>query len=219
MKDEGRVGGPYEYGQWTNGGQGSRTDVSALKSLIDSGGSLADVWDAEPLMFLKYSRSIQLALLLKSPQRSWKTTVHVLVGPTGTGKSSFAALSASMNSSTGVYYKPRGEWWDGYTNQESVILDDFYGWVPYDELLRVLDRYPHRVPIKGGFVNFVAKHLYITINTDASKWYKNEKILGTIDSLIRRVDYWYFFPELGKWDRYSQYMDYWNNPRMFGYSE
>lgn len=144
--------------------------------------------------------------------------VHVIIGPTGSGKSHFAAQRASSDGAT-VYYKPRGEWWDGYTNQESVILDDFYGWVPYDELLRVLDRYPHQVPIKGGFVNFVAKRVYITSNTVVTRWYKNEKILGTIDSLIRRIENWYFFEKINTWDRYTRFEDFWNNPRMFGYSE
>lgn len=31
-----------------------------------------------------------------------------------------------------------------------MVIDDFYGWIPYDEMLRVMDRYPHKVPIKGA---------------------------------------------------------------------
>lgn len=213
MKDEGRLEGPYEYGQWTGGGQGKRTDVSALKALIDSGGTVEKIWDAEPLMFLRYSRSIEKLVLLKSPRRTWKTIVHVMVGPTNVGKT----YTAQSLSGEQAYFKPRGEWWDGYTNQESVILDDFYGWVPYDELLRVLDRYPHQVPIKGSFVNFVAKTVYITSNTDVTKWYKSEKILGNLDSLIRRVDFWWYFYGRDQWDRFTQFEDYWKNPRMLGY--
>lgn len=40
-----------------------------------------------------------------------------------------------------IYYKPRGELWDGYHQQPSVIIDDFYGWLKYDELLKISDRY------------------------------------------------------------------------------
>lgn len=44
-----------------------------------------------------------------------------------------------------IYYKPRGTWWDGYYQQPNIILDDFNGWIPYDELFKILDRYPYRV--------------------------------------------------------------------------
>ena len=73
-----------------------------------------------------------------------------------------------------VYYKPRGEWWDGYDNQKTVIIDDFYGWMKYDELLRIMDRYPHRVPIKGGYINFTSEYLTFTSNISPNDWYHGE---------------------------------------------
>jgi len=71
-----------------------------------------------------------------------------------------------------VYYKTRGDWWDGYKQHKAVIIDDFYGWLKYDELLKITDRYPYQVPIKGGFENFTSEHIYITSNIDVDRWYK-----------------------------------------------
>lgn len=34
-----------------------------------------------------------------------------------------------------TFYKPHGPWWDGYDMHPIVVIDDYYGWVSYDELL------------------------------------------------------------------------------------
>jgi len=51
------------------------------------------------------------------------------------------------------------------------VLDDFYGWLPWDFLLRLLDRYPLLVETKGGQVQFVAKTVVITSNKPYLEWY------------------------------------------------
>lgn len=103
--------------------------------------------------------------------RSEKTHVVVLVGKPGTGKSRYAYDCARRDHGDSVYYKPRGEWWDGYDGQAAVVIDDYYGWLKYDELLKIMDRYPYRVPIKGGFRQFTSRIIYITSNVDIDRWY------------------------------------------------
>jgi hypothetical protein len=56
--------------------------------------------------------------------RNFKTIVYVVVGAPGSGKSHFNYAASTARGS--VYYKSRGEWWDGYEGQESVVIDDFY---------------------------------------------------------------------------------------------
>lgn len=54
-------------------------------------------------------------------------------------------------------------WWDGYCGQKVVILDDYRPWwCPFSFMLRLLDRYPIQVQVKGGFVNFVPEKIVIT---------------------------------------------------------
>lgn len=61
---------------------------------------------------------------------------------------------------------------DGFTEEsDCVTMDDFYGWLKYDELLKIADRYSYRVPVKGSFANFMAKTLVITSNKPISNWY------------------------------------------------
>lgn len=95
--------------------------------------------------------------------------VHVLYGEPGTGKSMQAFELARRGAS--YYYKPRGEWWDGYQQDEVVVVDDFYGWLKWDELLKICDRYPYRVPVKGGYRQFHTHHLVLTSNSHYSTWY------------------------------------------------
>jgi len=51
-----------------------------------------------------------------------------------------------------------------------------------------LDRYPMRVPVKGGFVNWVPENIYITSSNHPDSTYTDEKIQEDIQQLIRRID-------------------------------
>lgn len=56
-------------------------------------------------------------------------------------------------------------------------------------MLRILDRYPHRVEVKGGYVQFLAKRVVITSNIEVKKWYSEEKIDSVLfEALLRRID-------------------------------
>lgn len=122
--------------------------------------------------------------LLHSQPRDFKTNVIVIQGPTGTGKSKFV-----QDEYPGAYWKGRDQWWCGYMQQETVVLDEFYGWIPYDTLLRLCDRYPLDVEVKGGKVNFASKTIIITTNKHPEKWYKDVYF----QAFVRRVDEWKVF--------------------------
>lgn len=64
-------------------------------------------------------------------------------------------------------------WWDGYEGQQVVIIDEFYGWLGYDFILRLTDRYPLLVETKGGTVQFVSRVVIFTSNSHPRDWYPN----------------------------------------------
>lgn len=173
--------------------QGKRTDLDALVSELLDSKSLTVVAEKFPAQYVRYHRGLNQLMLdhpLMQTYRQWKTDVIVYVGPPGCGKSRTVALV-----DPGAYWKPRGKWWCGYTGQETVILDDFYGWIPFDDLLRLCDRYPLRVETKGGSRAFVARKMFITSNALPSEWYNPE--FGNIGALYRRLT------ELKWWDGVS----------------
>jgi len=66
-------------------------------------------------------------------------------------------------------------WWDGYEQQEAIIIDDFDGKWPYRDLLRLLDRYPYQGQFKGGYFKVNSPYIYITCEFAPSYfWQGNE---------------------------------------------
>lgn len=82
-------------------------------------------------------------------------------------------------------------WFDGYDPavHKSIIIDDFYGWLPWHFLLRLLDHYPLLLPVKGGHVPAAFTRVFITSNVRPSQWYTLEKLPGqSCDPLLRRIN-------------------------------
>jgi len=127
--------------------------------------------------------------------------VTVVYGPTGTGKSRMCNEDYDN-----PYWKQRGKWWDNYAHQETVCLDEFYGWLQWDVLLRLCDRYPLLVETKGGQIQFASKRLVFTSNTEPSKWYNGKYF----DAFIRRVKTWIYMPRLGCRMVFTDYADFLN---------
>lgn len=157
--------------------QGERTDWTEAVNAIKDGVGIAEVIEQQPQM-LPCIRALERykALTLKPQHR--EVNVFVLVGSAGSGKTRWA-----YDNYPDLYSKPRGDWWDGYTGQKAILLDDYYGYLPYCELLRVLDRYPYQVPIKGGFVQAQWDTVIITSNKTPHHWYKD----GLTPALRRRL--------------------------------
>lgn len=172
------------------------SNLNVMKTMIDNGKSDLDLADFDFLNWVKYNRGLTAYRLLKSQPRDHDMHVAVYQGPTGTGKS-----KAAMELYPGAYWKQRSNWWDGYENQKVVILDEFYGWLPFDLLLRLCDRYPLLVETKGGQRQFVADTIIITTNAMPNSWYKN----CYFPSFIRRVCEWHIFPV---WGQHAIYTDY-----------
>lgn len=107
----------------------------------------------------------------------------VFWGKTGTGKSRRAWEEAGLE----AYCKdPRTKFWDGYQNEENVVMDEFRGGIDVSHMLRWLDRYPVRVEIKGSSKPLVAKKIWITSNVSPVLWYPmlDEE---TLNALLRRM--------------------------------
>lgn len=85
------------------------------------------------------------------------------------------------------FWKPGDyKWFDGYDGQPIVILDDYRGEYPLQMFLKLCDRYSMQVPVKGGFVNWGPKKIYITSNLHPNDWYPDEDRFS-ISAMFRRL--------------------------------
>lgn len=178
-KEDTRVEGPFTYGTACEK-PGQRMDLLHFlhRSKETSELSLAEEY---PLEWLKYHRAIERYRRLSTPNRSFKTRVTILYGPPGTGKSTWCRTNFPE-----AYWKNKSQWWDDYEGQKAVIIDEFYGWLPYDTLCRLCDAFPLLVETKGGHVNFVAEDIVFTSNAHPTEWYTSPNICW--GAFVRRVE-------------------------------
>lgn len=170
--------------------------LAQVKLRLNQGASDLDIANEYFDLWVSNYRAFERYRTLITPPRNHPVEVIVCQGPTGTGKSKFC-----MDNYPNAYWKQRSQWWDGYNGQECVVIDEFYGWLPFDLLLRVCDRYPLLVESKGGQIQFVAKTIVITTNSVPNTWYRN----AYFASFVRRVSKWMVFPIWGEQRSFISY--------------
>jgi hypothetical protein len=151
--------------------RGKRTDLDAIYERVKAGATRDEIRDEFFKTYAKYYRAIDTLITDLQQPRTWETEVVVYWGKTGTGKTrqvfQFHALSD-------IYSHPGDQWFDGYHGQPIALFDDYNGSeFKLTYLLKLLDRYPMRVPIKGNFVNWIPKKIYFTSNRNPTEWYTN----------------------------------------------
>lgn len=155
---------------------------------IQEGATLRGIFEEFSSLAYRYHTGISKAIGIYAPRRDPERPpkIEIFWGPSGTGKTRRAVTE---NPDAYILSKPRGGkdsvWWQGYEGQETVIIDEFYGWIPYDFLLRCLDRYPLEVEFKGGSTQLAATHFVITSNKPWREWYPN---IDNVSALERRIN-------------------------------
>lgn len=185
-KDDTRLKGPYVNGACKI--QGQRTDLQAMKELIDNGASEIVVAEANFSCWANNYKAFNRYAMLKRKRQCFEKQVIWLFGETGTGKSRKAYEMAP----DAFWKQPGTKWWDGYDGEEDIILDDFrIEHFKISTLLRLFDRYPLSVECKGSSVPFLAKRIIITAPVRPQQmWKQNEydpSREGKLAQLFRRI--------------------------------
>lgn len=135
-------------------------------------------------MFVKHHKGFEKLITEYDLTERIAPTVIWIYGPTGTGKTRYVFDREDLNdlwlASVNL------QWFDGYTGQQAVLIDDFRGnFCSFHSLLRYLDRYPMRVPVKGGFTVWKPTRIYITSSKHPSSIYNVDE---DVNQLLRRID-------------------------------
>lgn len=170
---EPRLDGPWEYGTQTT--QGKRTDLDgAIEIIRNAKRPLEEIMEQAPQVYVKYPQGMKdlcnyhVEKRTRGEFRNVKVYVHW--GTTGTGKTRTAVES---NPDHYIIRNEQTLWWDGYTGQSTLIIDEFKNWITLTQLLGLLDGYQCRLPVKGSFTYAQWDTVYITSNLSPDDWYPN----------------------------------------------
>lgn len=163
--------GDYEERGECGVGQGVRMDLREAAQVIQSRTvGLTEFMFSYPEIYMKYGRAIRDMFSATYLPRTTPPEVHWRWGLAGVGKTRYCVEKHSDH-----YPKDNSPWWDGYVQQEAIIIDDFDNTIPYRTLLRILDRYAYQGQVKGGYVHINSPYIYITCEHPPSYyWHGNE---------------------------------------------
>lgn len=178
----------YEHGVCS--AQGHRSDLDLAIDVLRRTG-ISGVAESQPGVFVRHARGLR-DLYFTIAQRKYKTQfrfprVSVYWGAPGTGKT-FSAFSEAPDDCFILRRGNTGVWFDGYAGEKILIIDDFKGWIQFQQLLVILDRYPLSCEIKGGHVWAGWERVIITSNYPPDQWYDYEKNNLCRGALMRRIN-------------------------------
>jgi len=162
---------------------GKRTDLELVAQTITENKNLRTIALEHPESYIKYHNGIEkLRNLTHFEHRDAAPNVFWLYGKSGTGKTRYVA-----DKHPDYYLKNSSKWWDGYEQQETVLIDDYdfdhyYG---FRELLRLLDRYKYQVEVKGSVINFNSPYIYITSEFPPEHFFGKDE--NTIKQILRPI--------------------------------
>lgn len=104
-----------------------------------------------------------------------------IVGQSGTGKSRMVREQFPIH-----YNKPMSKWWDGYNNEETIVLDDFapdHGkYLGY--FLKIwADHYPFNAEVKGGMLHIRPLRVLVTSQYRINECFED---VHTVEAINRR---------------------------------
>lgn len=170
------------FGEISNPNQGHRSDLDDIKQKIQAGVDMKVIADEHFSSWVRYNKSFDKYEMYCSKERDFKTEVVILTGASGTGKT----RTAREQMPTAWWFPPgfKGDWFDGYRGHDDVVLDEPLATIPYRLMLRIMDRYPCLVPVKGGFVNWRPKRMLICIKSSPLSLFPGE---ADMSEFFRRI--------------------------------
>lgn len=154
---------------------GKRNDLHDLCRVALTGRLLPQVARDYPTAYVKYHKGIlSLVDLMRDPRDiNDPPTVLWLWGPSGVGKTRYAYDHLPPDQ---IYVKDGTQWWDGYTQQQCILIDDFDGKWPFRDFLRLLDRYPYQGQTKGGYVKINSPIIIITCDQSPQVFWREHEL-------------------------------------------
>lgn len=170
--------------------QGERSDLHSTRDAIANNETTVEQIVMEnPYLFHQYGRTLQKLedIANRKKYRTWQTKGIWYHGETGVGKSHKAF--ENYDPTTHYVLQNDNGWWDGYTGQKVVIMNEFRGQIPFEELLQLTDKWPHAVKRRAREpMPFLAETIIVTSPMTPQQLYGNFHSKDSIKQLLRRFE-------------------------------
>lgn len=137
-------------------------------------------------------------------KRTFKTETIFIYQKTGLEKNN---IFYSFDTPENTYYKLKGKTWDDYDRQQTVILDNFDGFIEFDVLKNLCDRYDYTVHTKVHLREFTSKYLFIFSKILPYEWRYSlnrlPELYWRIDTIINFIDKNNYL-EYNSWDEFIE---------------
>ncbi len=187
--------GKFQWlGEFTT--QGKRTDIHEVDSMIQDGKTVEDIGDTYIGIYMRYYSSICKRITASGMSRAKDfrvLDVSIYSGETGSGKTRQAVATGGF-----MIHADDLQWWDGYQNEKTLIIDEYNNQVTITRLLAILDGYLLRLPVKGGFT--YAQWTTVILTTNLAVLHENAKDVHR-EALDRRISRWVYFGLMAGSDR------------------
>lgn len=161
----------------------ARRDHSAYLGKRLQNESLVSVTDDHPELILRYKNLKESVMAYRydkiKPLKMTDTRGIWVWGPPRIGKTHWVNFSENS-----LYHKAQNKWWDGYTGQEAVLIDDLDSDCLSHYLKIWADKWACQGEVKNGHVALNFQRLYVTSNFSIQELFKDlpevtiEAILG-----------------------------------------
>lgn len=183
-------------GDWVEFGekksQGARNDLKEIVDRLKKGEiSLDDIVLDYPMIYNQYHKTLEKALDIigRSRKRNGEMPECIwLYGDSGSGKSHKAF---EMGGDDAYVWADNNLWWDTYDGHKCLILNEFRGQIPYNQLLTLCDKWNTTVPRRGREPTpFIAEKIIVTSVLKPEEIYKNLAQNDSLDQIYRRFKFY-----------------------------
>ena len=170
--------------------QGQRNDLEELsKGLLGGQLTAEKILTDQPMIYHQYGRTMDKLedIHLRNQFRTEMPDAVWIHGSTGVGKSHEALHDYTP--STHYLWRNDNGWQDGYRQQKTVVINDFRGEIPYNELLQLIDKWPYFLRRRNREpMPFTSPKIIITSSLPPEQVYIRQlEKRDSIDQLKRRI--------------------------------